>query len=224
MAATPQTVFNELATATVTSGGTTASAGDNALVVSSAGAFTNQANSGASPPTVFDICDQASPSEVMTVTNQTGAGGVNWAVTRGARGTTRTTHGANWVAVAVATAPALAPVGLIIPASSGNGRIGWWTAAGAPTSGTWVAGDSVVDPNGMIWTCTASGTPGTWTSLTATAQGETDVRANSLSQFGAPTTALSMGSQRATSLAPGITATDAASYGQVMTYLASTYR
>ena len=34
--------------------------------------------------------------------------------------------------------------------------------AGAPTSGTWDAGDTVQDSTGVWWLCTASGTPGTW--------------------------------------------------------------
>lgn len=36
------------------------------------------------------------------------------------------------------------------------------TGAGAPTSGTWVAGDVVLDAAGFFWLCSASGTPGTW--------------------------------------------------------------
>ena len=34
--------------------------------------------------------------------------------------------------------------------------------AGAPTSGSWDAGDTVQDSTGVWWLCTASGTPGTW--------------------------------------------------------------
>jgi len=36
------------------------------------------------------------------------------------------------------------------------------SAAGAPTSGTWEKGTMIVDANGVLWICTASGTPGTW--------------------------------------------------------------
>lgn len=36
------------------------------------------------------------------------------------------------------------------------------TAAGAPTSGTFVLGDWVVDQAGSIWVCTVGGSPGTW--------------------------------------------------------------
>jgi hypothetical protein len=34
--------------------------------------------------------------------------------------------------------------------------------AGHPTSGTWATNQSIVDANGLVWTCTAGGTPGTW--------------------------------------------------------------
>ena len=36
------------------------------------------------------------------------------------------------------------------------------TTAGAPTSGTFAAGDFIVDRTATIWICTVSGTPGTW--------------------------------------------------------------
>jgi hypothetical protein len=36
------------------------------------------------------------------------------------------------------------------------------TSYGPPSSGTWKAGDTVHDRTGNIWTCTAGGTPGTW--------------------------------------------------------------
>jgi hypothetical protein len=37
------------------------------------------------------------------------------------------------------------------------------TASGAPTSGTFATGDFVIDQSGLIWICTAAGSPGTWT-------------------------------------------------------------
>lgn len=36
------------------------------------------------------------------------------------------------------------------------------TVAGAPTSGTWIVNDAVIDSNGALWVCTVAGTPGTW--------------------------------------------------------------
>lgn len=37
------------------------------------------------------------------------------------------------------------------------------TTAGAPTSGTWLTGDAIIDSAGAWHLCTAGGTPGTWT-------------------------------------------------------------
>lgn len=37
------------------------------------------------------------------------------------------------------------------------------TVSGAPTAGTWKAGDETRDRNGAVWICTTPGTPGTWT-------------------------------------------------------------
>lgn len=39
------------------------------------------------------------------------------------------------------------------------------TASGHPVSGTWGAGDWVIDLTGSIWICTTGGTPGTWVQL-----------------------------------------------------------
>ena len=39
------------------------------------------------------------------------------------------------------------------------------TAAGAPGSGTFAAGDYVIDQSGAIWVCTTAGSPGTWVPL-----------------------------------------------------------
>lgn len=35
-------------------------------------------------------------------------------------------------------------------------------STGAPDSGTWVTNDLVIDSAGVVWLCTAGGTPGTW--------------------------------------------------------------
>jgi hypothetical protein len=40
--------------------------------------------------------------------------------------------------------------------------VGGMAGLGAPTSGTWGAGDFVIDDYGNVWICTAAGTPGTW--------------------------------------------------------------
>lgn len=36
------------------------------------------------------------------------------------------------------------------------------TTTGAPTTGTWVTGDTLMDSAKVWWLCTAGGTPGTW--------------------------------------------------------------
>lgn len=36
------------------------------------------------------------------------------------------------------------------------------TTSGAPTTGTFAVGDFVIDQTGLVWICTALGTPGTW--------------------------------------------------------------
>ncbi|WP_047893245.1 hypothetical protein [Micromonospora sp. RV43] len=36
------------------------------------------------------------------------------------------------------------------------------TVAGAPTTGTWITNDAVIDSAGALWVCTVAGTPGTW--------------------------------------------------------------
>lgn len=37
------------------------------------------------------------------------------------------------------------------------------TRGGAPTSGTFLVGDTVIDKTGGLWVCTTAGTPGIWT-------------------------------------------------------------
>lgn len=51
------------------------------------------------------------------------------------------------------------------PGVVGVGSIG--TSAGKPTTGTWTAGQIYVDSLGVIWVCTAGGTPGVWLSQMA---------------------------------------------------------
>lgn len=41
------------------------------------------------------------------------------------------------------------------------------TNSGAPSTGTWAAGQFVIDKTGAIWVCTAGGTPGTWKTVSA---------------------------------------------------------
>jgi hypothetical protein len=101
-------VFANLATTTITSGGTTApAAGTVETWTAASSASFPTASTGASPPTQFRVVDQAAPGEVMLVTNQTGSGSNTWTVTRGVEGTTPIAHGANWVAQGIVTAGGL---------------------------------------------------------------------------------------------------------------------
>jgi hypothetical protein len=77
--------------------------------------------------------------------------GVTWVCTAGGNPGT-------W---APSYSPALGkPVGLS-GAAAGTRYVGG-TTSGAPTSGTYQVGDTVVAQNGAVWICTAGGTPGTW--------------------------------------------------------------
>ena len=58
--------------------------------------------------------------------------------------------------------------------SLANVRVcGRLATVGAPTTGTWAAGDAVQDAAGAWWLCTAGGTPGTWTGGTGGGDGST---------------------------------------------------
>jgi hypothetical protein len=101
-------VFNNLAQAQISSGGSTLI--DTAFVAASSSLFLNTANSGALPPTQFRIVDAANPTEIMIVTNQgTSTHGANndWTVLRAQEGTTAVVHAANWIAEAVVTGAAM---------------------------------------------------------------------------------------------------------------------
>jgi microcystin-dependent protein len=49
----------------------------------------------------------------------------------------------------------------ISPAAAGAG-VSFNATYGAPTTGTWQAGQVVIDSSGVQWVCTVAGTPGTW--------------------------------------------------------------
>ncbi|HEX6818890.1 MAG TPA: hypothetical protein VF120_10980 [Ktedonobacterales bacterium] len=50
----------------------------------------------------------------------------------------------------------------------GTGRIGQYLqgSAGAPTSGTYTAGEMLRDSDGELWLCVAGGSPGQWVRAT----------------------------------------------------------
>jgi hypothetical protein len=56
--------------------------------------------------------------------------------------------------------PVLAPTGLT--GATAASRYAGATTSGPPASGTFAAGDYVVDQTGIIWACFSAGTPGTW--------------------------------------------------------------
>lgn len=60
----------------------------------------------------------------------------------------------------VATGPAFSATGLT--GAAAGARFVGATASGAPASGTFLAGDYVVDQTGAMWVCTVGGTSGTW--------------------------------------------------------------
>lgn len=62
--------------------------------------------------------------------------------------------------LATSSAPSFSATGLTGAVSAS--RYAGATASAAPVSGTFVAGDFVVDLTGKLWICTTGGTPGTW--------------------------------------------------------------
>lgn len=56
------------------------------------------------------------------------------------------------------------PYGGGLPGATTPARFVGSTTSGAPTTGTFAVGDFVIDQIGVVWVCTAAGTPGTWTS------------------------------------------------------------
>lgn len=52
-----------------------------------------------------------------------------------------------------------------LPGATAPTRYAGGTAGGAPVTGTFAAGDFIIDETGSVWVCTAAGTPGTWTQV-----------------------------------------------------------
>lgn len=63
-------------------------------------------------------------------------------------------------------------MGIVAAALSGAGvatrYVGGTSSGGPPTTGTFIAGDFIVDNNGHIWVCTTAGTPGVWAQVGGT--------------------------------------------------------
>jgi hypothetical protein len=64
-----------------------------------------------------------------------------------------------------------------LPGATATGRYVGNTVSGAPTTGTFAVGDWVTAQNGIRWTCSVAGTPGTW--ITGTVDGARGVLARS---------------------------------------------
>jgi len=60
------------------------------------------------------------------------------------------------------TSPANDAILDLNPGDSRGLRLRPRSTSGAPTSGTWSKGTMIVDADGVLWICTADGTPGTW--------------------------------------------------------------
>jgi hypothetical protein len=58
--------------------------------------------------------------------------------------------------------PGLNSSGLLASSQLPTGVVETTGTAGAPTSGTWLTGQAIVDSNGFVWICTSGGSPGTW--------------------------------------------------------------
>lgn len=101
-------VFTNQASTTVSSGGTAApvSGTVETWTVASSASFPAASNS-ATPPTQFHVADEALISEIIAVTNVSGA---TWTVTRGAEGTTPVAHTSGFTIQQVVTAGFLGAV------------------------------------------------------------------------------------------------------------------
>jgi hypothetical protein len=120
-------------------------------------------------------------------------------------------------------------------AMAGSRHVGG-TVSGAPTEGTFLAGDFVTDQEGAVWICNADGAPGTWLIATGRGDGVTSVTAgdSSIGIGGPPTEptivttsldmiaaahltagSVSMNSNKLTSLTAGSASGDAVNFSQL---------
>ena len=52
-----------------------------------------------------------------------------------------------------------------LPGAVAATRYAGATVSGYPTSGSFLAGDHIIDQTGLMWVCIISGTPGTWAQI-----------------------------------------------------------
>lgn len=85
-----------------------------------------------------------SPFQLANLSAAPSSPSTGWAYYDTALGVARVYTGSAWVSMST--------VGVPMTAST----------LGAPTTGTWTAGSSVVDSSGVVWNCYSAGTPGLW--------------------------------------------------------------
>lgn len=72
--------------------------------------------------------------------------------------------GGTWSVHEGNTSPSSLSLSGVTGATAGT-RFAGATSSGAPTTGTFLAGDMVVDLTGQMWVCISAGSPGTWTAV-----------------------------------------------------------
>lgn len=134
----------------------------------SPGTWTQITGSGGSVSSVFTRTGAVvASSGDYTVAQVTGAAPLASPTLTGTPAAPTASAGTNTTQVAT-TAFVIAELGLPIAltgATAATRDVGG-TTSGAPSTGSFLKGDVVVDQTGAIWICTTAGSPGTWTSVT----------------------------------------------------------
>lgn len=144
----PLDIFTNLASTTVSAGGTTAPAAgtQETWTVASSTGFP-AASSSANPPTAFRVVDQAAQTEVILVIN---VSGTTWTVLRGAEGAP-VTHTAGFTIRHVATAAVLAQLG-----ARGGAEVNVKVTYGAMGDGKVVTDAAMTAASGVLTSATAA--------------------------------------------------------------------
>lgn len=137
------------------------------------GSTTNTASSdtafsvvtGAAPATLLTVDASGSTNNTTAVTGLYAVGALDGTGTEGFA-----SGGGGWGVYGVSdTGLGVVGMGGIDIAAGGSGHM-WYlpqSSAGAPTTGTYNQGEVMVDLNGHMWICVASGAPGTWYPLSS---------------------------------------------------------
>ena len=163
------------ATTTVSSGPSSTTAPASGAVETWTVASSSMFGGAATGVSQFHVVDPSAPTEMVAVTN---VSGTSWTVTRGAEGTTPVPRTSGFTVNQTFTAGFLASPQFAGAVSTGGltgataaSRYAGATTSGAPASGSFSAGDFVIDRTGAIWICTAGGTgpAATWAQTGAAA-------------------------------------------------------